>query len=227
MSFRFIAPVAAFAFVLVSANAGAQTVCPTDNEGQACDGGSCVPASCTFATAGGGMMTSACGLCVSVGPGQCLASDDGKPCEDGGTCLANGGGGGGGAGGSGGHFEAGTLTGFSYGFGTCVVPHDGGVLGDGGDLSAGDASANADEDAGAAGASGGHAVDAGVRSGKDAGVVAKMDAGGAPHAEAGGSAADSGSSSGGCSATGSPTGALWPLGFAALGLALIRRRTRS
>lgn len=223
---RAVATFVTLGLLFSAASASAQTVCPTADEGQTCSGGTCIPAMCTFATSGGAMSSSMpCGLCVSIGPEQCLASDEGKACGDGGTCQASsvgGGGGGGVGGGGGGQVEAGTLTGFSYGIGSCVVPHEGGAGGDGGELGAGDAGAEGNgEDGGTAGGQGG---DASVHT-KDAGVTSKNDAGSRDGGEGDDSQGDG--SSGGCSMTEESPIAPWPLGLVGAALVLSRRRRRN
>ena len=147
--------VTALGLLLAASPAFAQTVCPEASEGTPCDGGFCVPATCNFATGDGGTTESACGLCIPSEPGQCVASIPAMACPGGETCVMNAGGGGGSAGGGagGGHPDAGTLTGFQYSVGMCVVPHEGGTPEeDGGRLGADDASAvSANDDAAAYG----------------------------------------------------------------------------
>jgi MYXO-CTERM domain-containing protein len=202
--------VVALTVSLGAGSASAQTVCAVADEGSACDGGTCVPATCMIATGNGGTNTSNCGLCVEVGPDQCLASDDGHPCGDGGTCKANSGGGGG-AGVGGGPVEAGTLTGFMYGIGSCVVPSDAGP-GGGGDED-GSVLSNRGDDSGAEGDDAGE----GSEHTKDAGLT-----------KGAGAATGGGGGGGGCGvAASSPASGLFAIGIAALGLAFVRRRRAS
>jgi len=207
----FTVAIASFSLLLAH-TASAQTTCPKSEEGSACDGGQCLSASCTFADGHGGTTESACGLCVMVGPGECIGSDAGPACPTGTTCnigsvAAGGGSTGGGGGGS---PEAGTVVSFGYSIGQCEGPRpdasdDSGEEGD-------DASAN-DDDAGALGV--GSDVDGGVVP-KDAGLTTK-------DASADHDTSSSGSS-GGCGiASSTPATTFLPLA-AVLGLALIRRR---
>jgi hypothetical protein len=73
-TFKLALQLPALAVVFASSLAFGQTVCPQADEGQSCDGGICVPATCHFANGSGGTTTSACGLCIQSEPGQCLAS---------------------------------------------------------------------------------------------------------------------------------------------------------
>jgi MYXO-CTERM domain-containing protein len=212
--------VVVLAVSLHAGSASAQTVCPAADEGSACDGGTCIPATCMTATDDGGTATSNCDLCVEVGPDQCLASDDGNACGDGGTCMANSGGGGGaGAGGGGGGsspVEAGTLTGFMYGIGSCVVPFDAGPGGgvDGAALANGGDDASSGDDASADDDDAGSTKGAGSEHTKDAGLPTAT----SPNDATGGG-------SGGCGvAASSPASGLFAIGFAGLGLVFLRRR---
>jgi hypothetical protein len=222
-TFKLASTLTALALLLASSPALAQTVCPEASEGQPCDGGVCVPATCSLATGDGGTTESACGLCIQSEPGQCLASGQGLQCPSGETCDMGYGGGGGSAGGGAGagHPDAGTLTGFQYSVGTCVSPHEGD---DGGETGSEDASAlGAEDDAAAFGGgteNGGSGK--GATHAEDGGVArsAARDA-----AAPGETAASTGGSSGGCSLVRGPTGgALWPSSLVGLGLVLARRR---
>ncbi len=101
----------ASAALLSAGVASAQTLC-TDLGG-ACDGGECVPASCTFETTTGPSANMACGLCVIVPSGECIR---GYNCPAG--CPGHVDVGSGGVDAS--ALEAGALVGYGYLLGTCA-----------------------------------------------------------------------------------------------------------